>query len=99
MRAYSGWPWKCAGDLEDFLISIDQSPIQPLFKTIQAANYSTKCFRAFGDTLFIRREHRFAGPARDIDSFGNCWNLILCDFPSGQIALRRKGRLLPVSGP
>lgn len=71
----------------------------PQFKTIEAPSYTTRCFRAFGETFFSLREHHFAGPSHDIDCYGHYWALVLTEFSPGQVWVKRHDGLVAIEGP
>ncbi len=78
------------------MIDRQLSNLKPL--VVDTATYSSRYYRISSDLLFMQRSHFWQSPASEIDAFPDLWTLTFCDFEPGQVALRARGKVLPLIG-
>jgi AraC-like DNA-binding protein len=65
---------------------------------VETPTYHSNYRRLEPDLLLMERLSEVPEPRRETDVFGKAWSLALADLPDGQVAVRRLGQRIPLTG-
>lgn len=82
-------------DVED----INKSTKRQGSAQVSAQTYQTVYSLPFADSIFLRREHKFASYSKEIDCYGDFWAFAFSNFSPGQVFCKTAGKLVEVVGP